>query len=192
MNWKNKEEVKTYNKQAYKRRLKENSNYNKEFYLKQKDKKSYIKSHNKARNKWNERNPEKRLAQIRAYDNIKIPKGQLCQICNKNKAVERHHEDYSKPLEIMFLCFDCHRKIHLDTHRHSNGAVNGTADICVNCGHSRKSHWNAPRINMFSCRVFNCDCKKFKPIAKTNDIDRIESPDYPESQEEWEEREVGK
>lgn len=34
-----------------------------------------------------------------------------CEDCG-NKAVDRHHEDYSKPLEIKFLCKKCHKKIH--------------------------------------------------------------------------------
>jgi len=41
---------------------------------------------------------------------IKIPKGQLCQICNKNLTTDRHHEDYNKPLEVEFLCQECHTK----------------------------------------------------------------------------------
>jgi hypothetical protein len=28
------------------------------------------------------------------------------------KAVERHHQDYSKPLEIKFLCSICHKEEH--------------------------------------------------------------------------------
>jgi len=32
-----------------------------------------------------------------------------CQMCGKRK-VEAHHEDYSKPLEIMWLCREHHRQ----------------------------------------------------------------------------------
>lgn len=42
------------------------------------------------------------------HHHIKIPKNQLCEICNKNLAIDRHHEDYNKPLEIIFCCRDCH------------------------------------------------------------------------------------
>lgn len=141
------EYMKEYNKKYYERRLKEDKDFNKKNYHKKKHTKGYIESHNKARNKWNEKNPEKRLAQIRAYDNVKIPKGQLCQICKINKAVERHHEDYSKPLEVMFLCFDCHRKRHLDTH---------AKDVCADCGHVRDEHPKGEQ-----CHI--CSCKRFKP-----------------------------
>lgn len=39
---------------------------------------------------------------------IKIPKNKLCEVCNKNLAVERHHEDYNKPKDIIFICKKCH------------------------------------------------------------------------------------
>ena len=35
---------------------------------------------------------------------IKIPKNKLCEICLKNIAIEKHHTDYNKPLEIKLLC----------------------------------------------------------------------------------------
>lgn len=31
---------------------------------------------------------------------------------NKKVAKEKHHEDYSKPLEIKFVCILCHNRIH--------------------------------------------------------------------------------
>lgn len=39
---------------------------------------------------------------------IKIPKNQLCEICNFELAIHRHHENYDKPLEIIFCCKRCH------------------------------------------------------------------------------------
>lgn len=46
---------------------------------------------------------------------IKIPINEKCEICKIHLAMERHHPDYNKPLEIMFLCVECHRGIHLGT-----------------------------------------------------------------------------
>jgi protein-arginine kinase activator protein McsA len=35
-----------------------------------------------------------------------------CESCGSTKTVDRHHDDYRKPLEIRFLCRLCHKKHH--------------------------------------------------------------------------------
>ncbi len=41
----------------------------------------------------------------------KIERPEYCSVCNsKENKIEAHHEDYSKPLEIIFLCKSCHSK----------------------------------------------------------------------------------
>lgn len=80
---------------------------------------------NKAKKRWYKKNksrwklykenfkikyPLRYKAQYLAYNNIKIPRNEICFICKKNKAKERHHEDYKKPLEVKFVCKKCHRK----------------------------------------------------------------------------------
>ena len=34
-----------------------------------------------------------------------------CAVCGEAKT-EAHHEDYSKPLEVVWLCSKCHREVH--------------------------------------------------------------------------------
>lgn len=34
-----------------------------------------------------------------------------CQVCGESKS-EAHHEDYRKPLDVMWLCFKHHREAH--------------------------------------------------------------------------------
>jgi len=41
-----------------------------------------------------------------------LPKGELCKICNKKLAREKHHLDYTKPQLIEFLCRVCHLWVH--------------------------------------------------------------------------------
>ncbi|MCA2656375.1 hypothetical protein [Microcystis sp. M061S2] len=35
-----------------------------------------------------------------------------CSICKSTERIQAHHEDYSKPLNIIWLCEKCHRKEH--------------------------------------------------------------------------------
>lgn len=35
-----------------------------------------------------------------------------CEDCGKNKKVEGHHWDYNLPMDVSFLCIDCHRNWH--------------------------------------------------------------------------------
>ena len=55
--------------------------------------------------------PEKNIARSRVGHAIRS--GRLvrtpCEIC-KNPDVEAHHTDYSKPLDVQWLCFKCHRE----------------------------------------------------------------------------------
>jgi hypothetical protein len=57
--------------------------------------------------------PERRLA--KQMVNNAIQSGRLikqpCQVCSELK-VHGHHDDYYKPLEVMWLCIKHHRQIH--------------------------------------------------------------------------------
>lgn len=49
--------------------------------------------------------------------NEKIRKGEIvrpskCSRCGKEKFVYAHHNDYEKPLEVIWLCRGCHADIH--------------------------------------------------------------------------------
>jgi len=37
-----------------------------------------------------------------------------CELCNIKERLHAHHEDYSKPLEVKWLCPKCHNEIHVD------------------------------------------------------------------------------
>ena len=35
-----------------------------------------------------------------------------CQRCGCSGPVQAHHHDYAKPLDVEWLCFDCHNMVH--------------------------------------------------------------------------------
>jgi len=47
----------------------------------------------------------------------KIKKPDRCSHCHANTWLHGHHPDYTKPLEVVWLCVPCHRQLHalLDT-----------------------------------------------------------------------------
>jgi hypothetical protein len=49
----------------------------------------------------------------------KINKPTECQICNMTKALEAHHKDYNKPLDVIWVCKKCHGGIHLTLNRNN-------------------------------------------------------------------------
>lgn len=86
-------------------------------YSKRQTKEWYTANKERAREltvQWISRNPEKRKAHImvgNAIRNGKLTKGS-CEVCGSSK-VEAHHDDYSKPLSVRWLC----RTHHAEGHR---------------------------------------------------------------------------
>jgi len=48
----------------------------------------------------------------RAINSGKIKKPKICSKCKKRKKLDAHHDDYSKPLNIKWLCRGCHADRH--------------------------------------------------------------------------------
>lgn len=60
--------------------------------------------------KYEKNNPEKRSA----WNISKNLKKQLpCEVCGK-LPTHKHHEDYSKPKEVVYLCAYHHKQLHLN------------------------------------------------------------------------------
>jgi hypothetical protein len=39
-----------------------------------------------------------------------LTKQEVCEICKQKTKTQAHHKDYSKPLEVNWLCRECHNK----------------------------------------------------------------------------------
>lgn len=64
--------------------------------------------------RWAARNPDARRAQY-AVNNA-VRDGRLhktpCAICGSDKNIHGHHKDYSRPLDVVWLCTTCHHRVH--------------------------------------------------------------------------------
>jgi len=65
---------------------------------------------------WQERNPHKCQARTKVGNALRagtLKKPELCFDCKKKcERLHGHHEDYSKPLDVLWLCCDCHKLRH--------------------------------------------------------------------------------
>lgn len=62
---------------------------------------------------WYQKNKEKRRAHVilnRAIKSAGVVRPNTCSQCNKECKPDGHHEDYSKPLDIIWLCRACHSR----------------------------------------------------------------------------------
>jgi len=42
----------------------------------------------------------------------KIVKAEACWHCGSARRIEGHHPDYDAPLDVVWLCVSCHRRVH--------------------------------------------------------------------------------
>lgn len=69
---------------------------------------------------WQKRFPHKRKAHKTVAHALKwnlIQKPTHCTRCGKQKRVVAHHEDYTQPLDVMWLCDVCHALRHVELGR---------------------------------------------------------------------------
>lgn len=60
----------------------------------------------KCRQKYN----AKHTARI-AHKKGLLKKPKFCQLCGKEKPLDKHHSDYNKPLKVIWICRQCHSSI---------------------------------------------------------------------------------
>ena len=62
-----------------------------------------------------ERDPMKRAARLALGNAVKagkVVKPEICDVCSQPAPLHGHHDDYSKPLEVIWCCVPCHTAIH--------------------------------------------------------------------------------
>ena len=48
-----------------------------------------------------------------AYQKGRLRKPLFCEICGKDKPLDRHHPDYKKPFKIIWVCRKCHKSLKI-------------------------------------------------------------------------------
>lgn len=90
--------------------LRENPGYFKYYYKQNRQKKLAIDK------RWRDKNPDRIKAYItfrKAILKGKIIKPVRCSMCGEcSPKIQGHHSDYTKPLEVIWVCHPCHAHIH--------------------------------------------------------------------------------
>ena len=105
----NKEKKKQYQKEYNHMNREKIKEYQKEHYQLNKEK------INQCQKQYQKRSPEKQKARgilNSAVQRGKVHKPLYCSSCEGDKHLEAHHTDYSKPLEVLWLCRSCHVDLH--------------------------------------------------------------------------------
>jgi ribosomal protein S27AE len=68
-----------------------------------------------SRKRWLIENADKRAAHIilgNAIRSGRVKKSEFCETCGTNGRIHGHHDDYSQPLSVRWLCQKCHVAVH--------------------------------------------------------------------------------
>lgn len=72
----------------------------------------------KAQKRWNSKSPEKRAAHIILGNAVRdgvAQKPMTCSMCGATGRIHGHHQDYTKPLDVIWCCQKCHVQLHRGT-----------------------------------------------------------------------------
>ena len=108
------EQIREYdrNRKNAKERVLKNKERLEKYKTQNKDKyDEYCKSKNEwAKNNRIKRNAHNKVSRALLKGIIKRPTD--CQVCGDITKIEAHHDDYEKPLDVMWLCVPCHNERH--------------------------------------------------------------------------------
>lgn len=100
-----------------------------------------------------------------AIRNGRLTKAEQCQRCDSTIEIQAHHADYSKPLDVIWLCRLCHdieskeariaevmrRRKHFDPCSCGQPAI--VRGMCMPC----YNHWRATECPLPPCQVPGCN-----------------------------------
>lgn len=117
----NHEKVREYKRKWDSDNIEKRRRYDKRW--KQKDVNRYLALHLSSAKKYQSLNAEKVSARYHVKNAIDSGKLERlpCEVCGSAYNIEAHHEDYSKPLDIIWMCRVCHNSYHTNIRRASNG-----------------------------------------------------------------------
>ena len=75
------------------------------------------------RRKYRAANAEKYAAHVLVGNAVRdgqLQKPDACEQCGSTFHIEGHHDDYSKPLEVRWLCAACHKQHHAEMRRQAS------------------------------------------------------------------------
>jgi hypothetical protein len=129
------EERRIRNRESYRLHRIERAAYNRQWRKNHPD--SYIKSIMK--------NQKNNLDKLRAkiYAQRFVPLKEHCDICGESDGrLERHHPDYSKPLEVLTLCKICHEALHITLREEGKEPQKVNPEVLKNrhCSTCRKTY----------------------------------------------------
>jgi hypothetical protein len=64
------------------------------------------------RRKWRAILASRIIYYLKICSDFVVPK--ICEKCNCENILQAHHEDYKKPLEVVWLCKECHKLRHAE------------------------------------------------------------------------------
>lgn len=75
---------------------------------------------------WDKDNPHKKNTHQKVRWAVKsgtLEKPECCEACDSTTNIVGHHEDYDKPLEVLWLCRRCHGMLHRSNERIKDGRL---------------------------------------------------------------------
>jgi len=76
-----------------------------------KNRNSYPEYHRRKQMRYRSKYPERQRSRELARAEYGSIHFDICAMCWEIKKLELHHEDYSKPLEVIAVCNSCHNKL---------------------------------------------------------------------------------